>query len=248
MTTKMTPKRFIATKLSARVTAEGFLAAYWEFLKGEQYLTPLLDAYQRKEMPSNVVFTLCQEAALQHWFQQEKAKADKRAEEQQERTSGTKIIRRKKEDTSSDSESDGEKGSSAKYTVTLMCKVYDKETKTTNIQVGTVERTKEIDVLLNGTVVTKRVKEEGPAIFKSDSFNAAMNMADRKLADRADSVYATINNNVGVPVTTIIQRDDAIARVFKSPKGPATRNTSSGGSNLGFGIKAKNDTCYFSRG
>jgi hypothetical protein len=92
------------------------------------------------------------------------------------------------------------------------------------------------------------IREEEPAVFKANSFNDAQRLADRRLADRADSVYATINNNVGIPITTIIQRDDAIARVFKSPKGPATRNTSSGGSNLGFGIKAKNDTCYFSRG
>jgi hypothetical protein len=245
MTTKMTPKRFIATKLSARVTAEGFLAAYWEFLKGEGYLAPVLDAYQRKELAPNVTFTLCQEAALQHWFEQEKAKADQKYEEQKEQSSGTKIIRRKKKEAS---ESDGEEGHSSKYTVTLMCKVYDKETKTTKIQVGTVERIKEVEVTLNGVKVIKTVKEEEPAIFKSDSFNAAQRLADRRLADRADSVYATINNNIGKPITTIIQRDDAIARVFKSPKGPATRNTHSGGSNLGFGIKAKNDTCYFSRG
>jgi hypothetical protein len=245
MTIKMTTKRFIATKLSAKVTADGFLAAYSEFLKGEGYCTPILEAYERKELAPNVTFTLCQEAALQHWFQQEKAKADKRMEEQKEQASGTKIIRRKKEDKS---ESDGEEGHSSKYTVTLMCKVYDKETKTTKIQVGTIERVKEVELTLNGVKVTKTVKEEEPAIFKCDSFNASQRLADRRLADRADSVYATINNNIGKPITTIIQRDDAIARVFKSPKGPATRNTHSGGSNLGFGIKAKNDTCYFSRG
>lgn len=245
MTTKMTTKRFIATKLSAKVTADGFLAAYSQFLKSEGYCLPILEAYERKELAPNVTFTLCQDAALQHWFQQEKAKADKRVEEQKERESGTKIIRRKKEDTSDDSE---EKGHSSKYTITLMCKVYDKETKTTNIQVGTVERMKEVEVVLNGVASIKRLKEENPAVFQADSFNAAQRLADRWLADRADSVYATINNNIGKPITTIIQRDDAIARVFKSVKGPATRNTHSGGSNLGFGIKAKNDTCHFSKG
>jgi len=244
MTTKMTTKRFIATKLSAKVTADGFLAAYGEFLKGEGYCSPILEAYERKELAPNVTFKLCQEAALQHWFQQEKTKADQKYAEQKEQASGTKIIRRKKETTSEEKE----ETHSSKYTVTLMCKVYDKETKTTNIQVGTVERMKEVDVVLNGVATTKMIKEEEPAVFKANSFNDAQRLADRRLADRADSVYATINNNVGIPITTIIQRDDAIARVFKSPKGPATRNTSSGGSNLGFGIKAKNDTCYFSRG
>jgi hypothetical protein len=245
MNAKMTTKRFIATKLSAKVTAEGFLAAYWEFLKGENYLTPVLEAYQRKELPPNMAFSLAQEAALQHWFQQEYKKAEHRAEEQKTQGSGTKIIRRKKEETSGAEE---EQGSSSRYTVTLMVKVLDKKTGVITIQVGTVERIKESEVLVNDSLVTRRVREEEPAVFKADSFNDASRLADRRLAERADSVYATVTNNVGKPITTTIQRDDAIARVFKSPKGPSVRNTSSGGTNLGFGVKAKNDTCYFSRG
>jgi hypothetical protein len=241
----MSTKRLISAKLSAKVTAEGFLSAYMDFLKGETYLCPILDAYQRKELLPSVTFKLCQEAALQHWFQQEKSKADQRMEAHKEGGSATKVVRRKKAEPV---EAEEEETHSSKYTVTLMCKVYDKAGNVT-IQVGTVERSREVTVLQNGTEVTKVVKEEEPAIFKADSYNAAERLADRRLVERADAVYATIVNNVGKPLTTNIQRDDAIARTFKSPKGPATRNTSSsGGSNLGFGIKAKNDTCYFSRG
>lgn len=242
MTTKMiTPKRFVSAKFSGKVSAEGFLAAHWEFLKGQEYLSPILEAYEKKELLPTPAVQLCQQAVLDHILatqSQPKAKVVK------EGGSGTKIIRRKKDN----SESDGEEGHSDKYTVTMMVKVYDRAGNCT-IQVGTVEHKREVEVTVNGHTTTKVVTEIEPAVWEVSTFNAANRLADRRLVDRGDSVYCTINNNIGKPITTIINRDDAIARVLKAPKGPATRNThSGGGSKLGFTPRAKNDTCHFSRG
>jgi hypothetical protein len=241
MTTKMmSPKRFVSAKFSGKVSAEGFLSAHWEFLKGQEYLNPILESYEKKELLPTPTIQLCQQAVLDHILAtqgQPKVKVVKQE--------GMKVIRRKKNDSN---EVDDTELHSDKYTVTLMCKVYDRA-GTCTIQVGTVERKREVEVTLNGVTVTRTVTEVEPAVWEVSSFNAAMRMADRRLTDRGDSVFATINNNVGKPITTVVQRDDAIARMLKAPKGPATRNThSGGGSQLGFGIRAKNDTCHFSRG
>lgn len=241
MTTKMTPKRFVSAKHSGKVSAEGFLAAHWEFLKGQEYLGEYIGMYERKELLPTPMIDLCKKAVLDHILETQSQPKEKTVKEG---GSGTKIIRRKKDN----SESDGEEGHTDKYTVTMMVKVYDRAGNCT-IQVGTVERKREVEVTVNGHTTTKVVTEIEPAVWEVSTFNAASRMADRRLVDRGDAVYATINNNIGKPITTIIQRDDAIARVLKAPKGPATRNThSGGGSNLGFGIRAKNDTCHFSRG
>lgn len=239
MTAKMTPKRFVSAKYSGKVSAEGFLAAHWEFLQGQGYLSPILEAYEKKELLPTPTVQLCQQAVLDHILatqSQPKAKVVKEG-------SGTKVIRRKK----GSSEVEEEDLHKDKYTVTLMCKVYDRAGNCT-IQVGTVERRTEVEVTVNNVTTTKVVTEIEPAVWEVDTFNAANRLADRRLVDRGDSVYATITNNIGKPITTNIQRDDAIARVLKAPKGPATRNTHSGGSKLGFTPRAKNDTCHFSRG
>lgn len=84
--------------------------------------------------------------------------------------------------------------------------------------------------------------------FPANSGQEAMRIADRKLADQGDAVYATITNTFDRPITINVNRDDAIARLYGQRKGPSTRNTYSGGGSIGFGMKAKNDRSYFSRG
>jgi hypothetical protein len=75
--------------------------------------------------------------------------------------------------------------------------------------------------------------------WESDTFNQASTSADRFLAMNGDTVYATITNNLGVPVTTTVQRDDAIARFYKSKKGAVSRARGRSTKTLGFTPHAK---------
>lgn len=238
----MTPKRFVSSKLSGKVSAEGFLSAHWEFLKGQEYLTDILEAYEKKEVLPTPTVQMCQAAVLSHILELEKAKADSKVNTKKDQT--TKVIRRKKDDGAEVEESEGV---SARYQVTLFCKFYDREGRC-EIKVGTVERKREVEQEVNGVTVTKLVTEVEPAIFNANTFQEASRIADRKLNERGDSVYATIVNTHDRPITTTIQRDDAIARMMAKPKGPSVKNTASGSGSLKFGIKAKNDRSHFSRG
>jgi hypothetical protein len=239
-TSKMSPKRFVSAKFSGKVSAEGFLSAHWEFLKGQDYLTHILEAYEKKELLPTPTLIACQQAVIDHLGQ---VSENKGKEEAKRTTSGTKVVRRKK----NTQEVDASEVPDSNYLITLMCKVYDRAGACT-IQVGTVEHLNTVEEEKNGLVVTKTVKTSEPAIFEADTFNVAARIADRHLFNRGDSVYAIIENTQGKPIQTIVNRDDAIARTLVKPKGPSVRNTSSGGSNLGFGIKAKNDRSHFSRG
>lgn len=236
----MTPKRFVSYKLSGKVSAEGFLTAHWEFLKGQSYLSPILEAYESKELLPTPTVQLCQSAVLSHILELEVQKGATKIQANKE--GSTKVVRRKNEGEVEESEA-----VNARYQVTLFCKFYDREGVCT-IKIGEVERKKEVEQEKDGVAITKVVIEKEPAIFNCNSYNEASRIADRKLCDRGDAVYATIVNTHDRPITTTIQRDDAIARVYKNPKGPSVKNTASGGSKLGFGIKAKNDHSHFSRG
>jgi hypothetical protein len=244
MTTKnvraMTPKRFVSYKLSGKVSAEGFLSAHWDFLKGQEYLTPILEAYENKELLPTPTVQLCQSAVLSHILELETNKGVSKIQANKE--GSTKVVRRKNEGEVEESEA-----VNARYQVTLFCKFYDREGVCT-IKVGEVERKKEVEREKDGVTITKTVTEKEPAIFNCNSYNDASRLADRKLCDRGDSVYATIVNTHDRPITTTIQRDDAIARVYKNPRGPAVTRTGAASSSLKFGIKAKNDRSHFSRG
>lgn len=237
----MTPKRFVSAKLSGKVSAEGFLDAHWEFLKGQEYLNPILEAYEKKEVLPTPTVQMCQQAVLSHILELEASKGAAKIKATKE--ASTKVVRRKKES----GEVEESEVPNARYQVVLFCKFYDREGKC-EIKRGTVTKTENVEVEKNGTTYTQEIQKEEPAIFDADTYQAASRIADRKLSERGDSVYATIANTHGKPITTIIQRDDAIARMMARPKGPSTRNTASSSSTLGFGIKAKNDRSHFSRG
>lgn len=96
--------------------------------------------------------------------------------------------------------------------------------------------------------ITVTVKEYDRADFatlkegeswEADTFNQAQTSVDRYLAQNGDTVYATITNNLGVPVTTTVQRDDAIARFFKGKKGAVSRVRGRSTKTLGFTPHAK---------
>lgn len=238
MSTKMTPKRFVASKLSGKISAEGFLAAHWEFLQGQSYLAPILEAYENKEVLPTPTVQMCQAAVLSHILELEARKGTPKVKT--ENGNATKIIRRKKSEGNEVDESEVPKG---RYQVTLMCKFYSRD-GSCKVDIGLVEKTRTIEDS-NGV---RTVTETEPAIFHADTFQAASRMADRKLVDRGDSVYAIIVNTHDRPIATHIQRDDAIARLMSPAKGPSVVRTGASTSTLGFGIKAKNDRSHFSRG
>jgi len=216
----MTPKRFVSYKLSGKVSAEGFLSAHWDFLLGQSYLSPILEAYENKEVLPTPTVQMCQAAVLSHILECQTQKGVSFPKSNKDKA--TKVIRRKESGEVEESEAPN-----ARYQVTLFCKFYSRDGICT-VDVGDHKGEK--------------------TIFDADTYQDASRIADRKLSQREDAVYAVIVNTHDRPIETRVMRDDAIARMYAAPKGPSTRNTSSGGSNLGFGIKAKNDISHFSRG
>jgi len=57
--------------------------------------------------------------------------------------------------------------------------------------------------------------------WQVDDYGTAMRSVDLRLFHREDSLYAKICNNYDLPVITQVPRQDAIARMLRSKKGPA---------------------------
>jgi hypothetical protein len=209
----MSAKRFATAKVSAKTTVEGFLAGHRQFLNQHSFLYPILDAYDKKDLLPSVALTTIQSALMSHFLEMETKKAKARMEEAEEE----------------------EESVSSNYTVSLFVKVLDKEGQLT-IQVGQVE-TRKLQEKTNpntGKIYLEPYTESKPAVWQVADFGMAMQMADRKLFQREDSVYATIVNNFDRPITTSIQRGDAIARVLRVKKGPASRTRGMSTKSLGF--------------
>jgi len=239
-TRPMTAKRFISATYSGKTTAEGFLAAHWSFLQNHTFLHPILEAYEKKELLPTPTIQACQQALLTHLLASEKVKSDAAIAKKKEQANAPKVIKRGDKQVKSSVPT-------GKYTVTLMCKVYDREGNVT-IQVGTVEKKKFREVEKNGNKVLEPYTEVSPAVWAAETYNDANRLADRRLLNREDSVYAIIENTMDRPIQTMIQRDDAIARMLKQPKGPASRAKGTSTKTLKWQAKAKNDRASFSRG
>lgn len=96
--------------------------------------------------------------------------------------------------------------------------------------------------------VCTRINEKGKEEDLSKTFDLSSDAdrwVDRRLFDGASDWFGVIQGH-GVESTII--REDAIARILKQKKGPATRKVGSTSSSLGFKAKAVQDRCYFSRG
>lgn len=235
----MTIKRFVNAKLSGKTTAEGFLSAHRDFLLNHTFLAPVLEAYDNGEMLPTPTIQACQQVLFDHMVASDAAKA-KAATDAKAAKANTVIRKGDKVIKSS--------VPSKEYTVTLMVKVYDRNGENVKIEVGTVERKKFREVKKAGQTILEPYTEITPAVWGAETFNEASRLADRRLFDRGDSVYAEIVNTQGVPIKTTIQRDDAIARTMKQPKGPASRVKGSSTKTLKWVGKAKNDRSSFSRG
>ena len=249
----MTAKRFATSKLSGKATAEGFLAAHAAFLRGHTFLEPILDAYDSKQLLPTPTLQAVQSALLTHVLESEIRTAQAKMVARAQETNKPKKERKPK----------GERAPAPPkpYTITLMCKVYNRELTSYTVQVGTVEeitgykiRTDHGDLDVDtreetdGHVILETYREINPAVWDADTYGEAMRLADRRLVQRHDSMYAVIRNNYDRPIDTTVQRTDAIARVFKTPKAGATRRTTSSSSTLKWHGKAKQDRTIFSRG
>ena len=75
---------------------------------------------------------------------------------------------------------------------------------------------------------------------------------DRRLFDGASDWYGVVSHTTitikGEPMSSRIERSDAIARIMKQAKGAVMKVTSKTTSKLGFGVSCHNDKAVFSRG
>jgi len=69
--------------------------------------------------------------------------------------------------------------------------------------------------MLNGQLTILQNKDGDDLVFGANDYSSAERLADRRLANLANAVYAEIN---GHSIITRIERRDAIARFFKKPK------------------------------
>lgn len=106
-----------------------------------------------------------------------------------------------------------------------------------------------------GNVCT-RVNSEGKIEELVKGFEKAQDAdrwCDRRLVEGAPDWYgvvthATMQNGQGEPLSNVILRSDALARVLATGKGPVMKQTSKGGGALSFRPKAKGDHFHFSKG
>jgi hypothetical protein len=102
---------------------------------------------------------------------------------------------------------------------------------------------------LKGEIQT-RVTEKGEVedlVKGFDKSQDADRWADRRLFDGASDWYGVVEHTT-LKVRTFINRQDAIARILKRPKGPTVHTKGTSTKTLGFGVKAKQDRASFSRG
>jgi hypothetical protein len=104
--------------------------------------------------------------------------------------------------------------------------------------------------------VQTRVKEDGSIENLEKGFEKSSDAdrwCDNRLFDGACDWYATVShtsiiNRHGNPLSTIILRDDAIARKLQAPKGAVMKQHSQTTDKLSFGVKCGNDRAVFSKG
>ena len=251
----MTAKRFATSKLSGKSTADGFLQAHRDFLRGYDFLSPILDAYDNKEILPTPTLEVIQSALMTHFLESELRTQQAKMLERQEKTH-THRSQSPRESFGDDEPSP----QSNSYTITLFVKVVDPERFDT-VEVGTIEEITGYRILLSGQKIVVKTKEQAeghpiletlreikPAVWEAESYSKAMGLADRRLFQREDSVYAEIVNNYDTPITTRVERGDAIARVLLNKHQVATRRTTKTTSTLKWHGRAKQDHSRRSQG
>lgn len=98
--------------------------------------------------------------------------------------------------------------------------------------------------------VQTRIKNDGDEedlIKEFEQSQDADRWCDRRLFDGAPDWYAEVDH-ASLPIHTRIERQDAIARILKQPKGPTVQVKGKSTKTLGFQHKAKDFRPQFSRG
>ena len=98
--------------------------------------------------------------------------------------------------------------------------------------------------------VCTRITNQGDEEQLIKSFDLAQDAdrwADRRLFDGAAGWYAEVNH-AERPIHTRIERDDAMARLLRKPKGPTVHTKGQSTKSLSWGAKVKETRVSFSRG
>jgi hypothetical protein len=103
---------------------------------------------------------------------------------------------------------------------------------------------------LAGNICT-RINPKGEVeelVMGFDLSSAADRWVDRRLFDGAPDWYGEVAHTTLTKVKTYIQRQDAIARILRKPKGPSVHSKGNSTKTLGFGSKAHQTRVTFSHG
>lgn len=103
--------------------------------------------------------------------------------------------------------------------------------------------------------ITARILTASGSEIKVAGFNKhqdAERWCDNRLYSGTPGSYGEIVHNKifikGLPDTSIVTREDSIARILKQPRGAMTKKVGVASGRLGFGVKAKQSHAHFSRG
>lgn len=102
------------------------------------------------------------------------------------------------------------------------------------------------------SVLNEKTDEYVDLVKNFDRFQDAKGWCDLRLIDCEPGCHAEVKHSKlivkGAPLTEIITREDAFARIFKKGKSPLCKVTGVSTSKLSFGQKCKNDHFNFSKG
>jgi hypothetical protein len=103
-------------------------------------------------------------------------------------------------------------------------------------------------------VITKNAK--GEEVELEETFQSASDAdrwTDRRLFEGASDWFGVVQHTRimradGEPLTSVIMRQDAIARILKIPKSPLVKKTGTRDNRLSFGVKVAQSRAHFSHG
>lgn len=228
----MTIKRFIGANPSAKMKVEDYLESHRDFLRTHEFLHPILDAYESKELLPSPTLDAVKGLLFQYSFAIETTKAE------------AKIEQNKEENAAKPRDADGNIINNSipngSYLISLMVRIYDKEGNC-SIGLGTT-KTKKVRFVEgeDGNEKQEFCTEIGTAMYAEETYSAAERKCHRLLVGREDSDHCIIENQVGDKVKTIIGRNESFAAIFPRRKQPFMKQQKKTTPRLGFGVKAKN--------
>lgn len=212
-------KQLLRKANGMHVSAIAFFSAYADHIR-ETYpgSHTALDMYKSGEMLPTPTLEFIKQVVSQHIIQCQVNRAEESIRKQQAKVNKPK----------SDKSKSGTSGS-GKYAIQIFVK-------------RTSERTGESEIDL-------WVDHNGVDTFKADLYQNAMRLLDRKMADLCMAQYGTITQVIGENrnLTSRIERSESVARVLRAPKMAVHKSKPTSAPLKNF-MRAKNDTCSFSRG